>query len=196
MVMGEDGVYTIDGAPVYIQVSAANAYHLSGYSLAAYVDAYGEQYFDMTNWDALVAAADEIGLAPATEENVEYLRTVVTGNSAWGEDESYLPNYMTYDVVYADFAWENVGFLATGDYELVMITNAPIENPNYYVPYNLSSTYLVYEPMWEENKRFWDANGNEVTADSDAIATVTNTYCTTAETVSYTHLTLPTMAVV
>ena len=186
MVKGDDGVYTVDGAPVYIQVAAANAFHLGGNSLADYVNAYGDQYFDMTDWEALAAAADENGLAPANDENIQFLRTVVTGNSAWGEDDSYLPNYMTYDVVYGEYAWENVGFIATGDYELVMIVNAPIENPNYYVPYNLSSTYLVYEPMWEENKRFWDANGNEVTADSENIATITNTYCTTAEnTISY-----------
>ena len=186
MVKGDDGVYTVNGAPVYIQVAAANAFHLGGNSLADYVGAYGDQYFDMTNWEALVAAADENGLAPANDENIEYLRTTVTGNSAWGEDDSYLPNYMTYQVVYAETSFDEVGFFATGDYELVMITNAPIENPNYYVPYNLSSTYLVYEPMWEACKRFWDANGNEVAADAENIASITNTYCTAAEnTISY-----------
>ena len=183
LVKAEDGTYTTaEGYPVFIQVAAPNAFHLGGDSLADYVGAYADQYFDMTNWDALLAAADENGLVAATDETIEWLRTTVTGNSAWGEDDSYLPNYMIYNMVYADYAWEDVGFLKTGEYELVMIAVNPIENPNYYVPYNLSSTYLVYEPMWEACKRYWDANGNEVTADSDAIATITTNYGTSLET--------------
>ena len=88
--------------------------------------------------------------------------------------------------VYGECSWDNVGIIKTGDYELVFIATTEIENPNYYVPYNLSSTYLVYEPLWESSKSFFDADGNTVTADSDKIANITTVYGTSKDTtISY-----------
>ena len=197
------GDFQIVGAKEYVY-QGQTAYNVIGSSVADFVAAGGNEadlFVDMSFWG--VSSPDGSGYASITDDTMvrdpavedetadeafvsgKYLYETYLKDGA--PYASYGADYLCTKVAYEDnYAWENVGFLATGDYELVMIVNAPIENSNYYVPYNLSSTYLVYEPMWEENKRFWDANGNEVTADSENIATITNTYCTTAEnTISY-----------
>ena len=186
LTLGEDGNYlTPGGEPIYVAVNYALDY-FSGQTLQYYVEGNGADYFDLTNWEALVACADENGLAPLNDETYGYLLTTITGNAAWGEDESYLPNYMVYEQTYGAMDFSEVGIIKTGEYELVMITEIPTENPNYYVPYNLSGSYLVYEPLWESCKSYFDANGNTVSADSENIANVTTTYGTSLETsVSY-----------
>ncbi len=182
LVKNDDGTYsTPNGEPVYIGLNIALDW-CSGSTLKDYVDDYGADYFDVTNWETLVGMMDENGLIPLTDENLALFLPVTTGNPNWGETEADIPNYLVYAETYGEYSWDGVGILKTGDYELVMISTLPIENPNYYVPYNLSSTYLVYEPMWEECKSYFDANGNKVAADSDAVASITTNYCTSAET--------------
>lgn len=97
--------------------------------------------------------------------------------------EGYAATYLCTKVSYEDnYSWDNVGFLKTGEYELTMIVTTPMENPNYYVPYNLSSAYLVYQPLWESCKTWWDANNNKVEAGSDKTVLVTTNYCTNKDT--------------
>lgn len=82
--------------------------------------------------------------------------------------------------------FDQVGILKTGDYELVFVTENPIESPDYYVPYNLSTTYLVYEPLWESCKTYFNSSGQTVGADSGDIASITTNYCTSLQTsISY-----------
>jgi hypothetical protein len=48
------------------------------------------------------------------------------------------------------------------------------------------STYLVYEPLWESCKTFFDAKGNTVSRESADIASVTTNYATDlATSISY-----------
>ena len=186
MTKGDDGNYYYEGNAVRIPVTAANSYYFGSYSLATYINAYGEQYFSLTYWDQLVAATGDDGYAPLNDDTYAWLLDVISGNPAWNEDETYMGCYYSMQVAYADYAWEDVGFIKTGEYELVMIVTAPIENPNYYVPYNLSSTYLVYEPMWEACKTWWDENNNQVEPGSENAVLVTTNYCTDKETtISY-----------
>ena len=185
LVLGADGVYTTpEGEPVYVAVDSADGFsHMDGNTLKFYVEYYGDSYFDLTNWDALVAAMDETGKAPLTEDTLAYLTSTICGNAAWGEtDGSTLPAYCTFTRTYAAMDFSEVGIIKTGEYEIVLISTLPIENPNYYVPYNLSGTYLVYESLWESCKSYWDADGNQVTADADNIASITTNYCTNVET--------------
>lgn len=169
LVKNEDGTYsTPNGNPVYIALNVPLAW-CSGNTLKDYVEAYGDTYFDLTNWETLVGMMDENGVIPLTDENLELFKPVTTGNPAWGETDADLINYLAEGFTYPEANWDNVGILKTGDYELVMITVNPIESPNYYVPYNLSSSYLVYEPLYEELKTFTDG-------------AFTTTYGTSAET--------------
>lgn len=182
LVLAEDGTYTTPaGGKVYIAVGYPIDW-CGGNSLADYVGAYGDQYFGMDTWADLAALADDNGLVPLTDANLALLTPVTTTNPAWGETEAELPNYLVYEETYADYAWEDVGIIKTGEYELVFVSTLPIENANYYVPYNLSSCYLVYEPLWESCKSYYDSNNNKVAADSANVNTITTNYCTSAET--------------
>ena len=90
------------------------------------------------------------------------------------------------EYLYGDCGWEDVGILKTGQYSLVLITTAPVTDPEFYVPYNLTSTYLVYRPLWEACKTYFDKNGRQVGADSPDIASVSTNYCTSLDTsISY-----------
>lgn len=83
-------------------------------------------------------------------------------------------------------SWENVGILASGEYELVLITERTVEQPEFYVPYYLQSSYLVYEPLWESCKQFYDAQGNPLTSDGAQAVHITTSYGTSPETsISY-----------
>lgn len=90
------------------------------------------------------------------------------------------------EYLYGQCAWEDVGILKTGEYELVLITTAPIADPAFYVPYNLTSTFLVYEPLWEACKTGFDKNGKPVSAHSPEAVTVSTNYATSVDTsISY-----------
>ena len=177
LTLNSDNVYcTPEGAEVYITLYDALAW-CGGYSLYDYSD-----YFDPDTWAALEAAADENGYVPCTKENYDLLYSF-TGGDDWGnESEEDLVNYMCAYRTYDSYSWDGVGILKTGDYEIVLITVNPIEDPSYYVPYNLSGTYLVEESLWESCKTYFDSNGDVTTKDSEDIASITTTYGTSVET--------------
>lgn len=82
--------------------------------------------------------------------------------------------------------WSAVGILKDGQYGLVFITASPMVNPDFSVPYALQKTFLVYAPMWEQCKTYYNASGAKVSADSAGIASITCTYSTsTASSMSY-----------
>lgn len=86
------------------------------------------------------------------------------------------------DYLYGKTAWENVGILKTGEYSIVFITTTAVADPDFYVPYYLTSTYLVYEPLWEKCKTYFDSDGKVVSADSGKVASVTTNYSTSLST--------------
>ncbi|MBO6159695.1 MAG: hypothetical protein J6P72_10625 [Firmicutes bacterium] len=66
--------------------------------------------------------------------------------------EDYAADYLgTVEGYPADASFDSVGILKTGDYELTFIFQAPISDPDYYVPYYLPM-YLVKEDMYEALK--------------------------------------------
>ncbi len=182
IVKGDDGVYTTaDGTTIYITVTTASSW-CGGNSLADYYNAYGEAYFGVDTWDALNALADARGYIPVTDESLDLLAGVTTTNSAWGETRDDMHNYMVYEVTYPVVSWDEVGLFKTGDYEIVIVLAKPVAEAEFYMPYNLSSTWLVKEDVYEANKTWFDAAGNIVEAGSPDAASVTNTYCTSVET--------------
>ena len=176
-VKGNDGVYTTpDGAKLYIGLKTAYAW-MQGHSLTEY-----KAYFPAGVYEALEAKADAEGYIPATDETLAKLHEF-TGIDDWGnEPEDQLIYYLSYQKQNAETKWEDVGFFKTGDYEIVMVTINPTSDPNYFVPYNLSSSYLVKKDLWESCKKYFDENKREVAKDSPNIATITTTYGTSVET--------------
>ena len=188
LVKGNDGVYTYKGGKVQIAIGVALDW-LSGYSLKDYVDAYGESMFDVEAFNALVALdTDADGYVAVTDDTIGYLQSVITASNDWGETDADWVNYVYVDVTYADCAWNEVGVLKTGEYEIVIILATEMVQPEFYMPYNLSSNWIVKQDKYEANKKYFDKDGKEITDASKyaEAASVTNTYCTTlASNVSY-----------
>ena len=104
LVVGDDGYYrTPNGQLVYIAVDndadMGLFTWLYGNTLADYVEAYGEEYFDMSKWDALLALMDKDGYVKLDKTSYGYLKTTVMGNPKWADTEADLPNYLMYDRV-------------------------------------------------------------------------------------------------
>lgn len=168
LVKGEDGVYTTtEGGTVYVAVNYPIDYFDGANSLGDYVSAYGDAYFDVSRWEELVALANEEGLAPLTDDTYEMLKVTITGNPAWSEDESYLPNYMVYDKTYPVVDWSEVGFQALSDTELLLVIDKPLSG--FYLHYALTSSYLVNIELYDSCISYVDG-------------VYTNTYGTSAET--------------
>lgn len=164
---GEDGVYTTpQGETAYIALDVKMSW-LQGQTLTDSVAAYGDAYFDLTDWDALVAKKGDNGCVPLTDETMGYLQTLITGNPAWGETAENIPGYLVYKYTNPDCTWDEVGMLAPSDHELVLILDKSLSG--FYLYYSLTSSWLVNIELY------------------DSLATVTdgvytNTYGTSVET--------------
>ena len=167
LVKAEDGTYTTpDGIPMYIGTNFAMTDWLGGNTLQYYVEGYGDSMFDVASFEALNAMANEEGLVAATDETIDLLTKVITFSADWGESADNIPDYLVYEVTYPEVAWENVGWFAKSDYELVFVMDAPLDG--FYLKYNLPSPLV--------NIEMYDACASVV----DGV--YTNTYCTSAET--------------
>ena len=100
---------------------------------------------------------------------------------------SYAPDYLYTKESIEPATWDEVGLKAGSDAEgeyIEIILEAPMAQAEFYLPYNLSSTWLVYKPMYEACKTYFDKDNNKIedpVANADKIASVTNDYCTTLE---------------
>ena len=167
LVKAEDGTYTTpDGIPMYIATGFALTDWLSGNTLQYYVEGYGDAMFDVESFNALAAMANEEGLVAVTDETIDLLTKVITFSADWGESADNIPDYLVYEVTYPEVAWENVGWFAKSDYELVFVMDAPLSG--FYLKYNLPAPLV--------NIEMYDACASVV----DGV--YTNTYCTSAET--------------
>ena len=167
---GDDGFYyTPEGAQVYIGLDFPLDW-TGGNTLKDYVDYYGDEYFDMSTWDELVALIDEDGVVAMTDATYALFLPVVTGNPAWGETEADAFNYFVIKTVYEDnYDFANVGLYKTGDYQITIVFGKSLAGFN--LLYNLSSNWLV-------NKTLYEANLSKI-GDTDAW---TSTYNTSVET--------------
>ena len=177
---GADGQYvSAEGNKMHIGVNFALDW-LNGYTLAMYVNAYGEEAFgNLDNFATLVAAADENGLVPLTDENLALLSSVTTSNPAWGESDADLPAYFVEEVSYADnFSFDNVGIKATGEYQITLVFDKSLAGFN--LLYNLAGNWIVHPETYENSWTF------KPVEEGSEEGVWTTTYCTSLETtVSY-----------
>ena len=94
LILVDGTYYTSAGCIVVIAVDAPLDYYLGGYTLKLYVDYYGTIYFSLTYWDQLLAAMNEDGYVVLTEQTLVWFLDLITGNPAWGEDETFLTYYI------------------------------------------------------------------------------------------------------
>lgn len=154
LVKGEDGVYynPTTGNKMYIGVDYNLAYFSGQNSLADYVGAYGDQYFSLTYWETLAEMANEDGVVALTDETYPMILDVITGNAAWGEDESYMHNYFVEGKYYEDnYDFSNVGIFKSGEYEITIVLEKSLTGFN--LLYNLTGNWIVYEDLYEAGKK-------------------------------------------
>lgn len=178
-VKGDDGVYTTpDGAKMYFGLKTGYDW-MDGNSFADYA---GAGYLPEGFFEKALEYADADGYVPVTDTTIAYLHSF-TGSDDWGnEAESDLAQYVSYQVTNKVTTWDEVGVFKTGDYEIVMVTINPTADPNYFVPYNLSSAYVVKPDLWESCKTYRNADKQEVSKDSPDVVSITTTYGTSVET--------------
>lgn len=168
LTIGEDGnYYTPEGDPVFWGVNFPLNDWLSGDCLLDYVEAYGEDYFDVSTWDELTALMNDDGLVPLNDETYALFAPVTTGNPNWGETEDDLPAYMVYVHTYPEMSWEDVGMFATTDTCFTIILDKPLDG--FYLLYSLTDNWLVNAELYDSCIEYVDG-------------VYTNTYGTSAET--------------
>ena len=86
------------------------------------------------------------------------------------------------EYLYGQAAWDQVGIVKEGEYALVFVTASAIADPEFYVPYYLMSTPLVYPPLWEACKTGFDQDGKQVDPVSPAAVTISTNYGTSLDT--------------
>ena len=170
LVAGEDGVYTTaEGGAVAFNMTAGIAW-LGGNSLADYVGAYGETYFDVAAYDELVALAGADGNIAVTDESIALLAKVITAVADWGETEENVGDYLMYAKTYEEATYDAVGCYKVDDYTIRYVCQ------NYYDYYyfltSMTSNWIVYEDLYEAGK---DTTGTLVTTDYGT--SVENTMC-------------------
>ncbi len=176
LVKGEDGVYTQpDGAPVYFALTEALDW-CGGNSVADYA---GAGYLNAEAFEALSAIADaETGRVAITDETIALWTTLIT-TEMWGEDESYLYNYLVFPYTYPEVKWEDVGMFVglaedgktENELEIVIVlekaldlveydeNDAVVVDENgdpvlsYKAAYNMASLPLVYQTLYEACKK-------------------------------------------
>ena len=164
-----------------------------------------EVYLDMDFWGC-VGALDAEGNAAekyiSINDDTMYRDTSVedeTAAEAWVSAKYLYDNYLAAGAPYEAYAsqylytasiaegatWDEVGLKKIDDYTIDLILERPVQEAAFYMPYNLSGTWLVYKPLYEACKTFYDADGKAVD-NEEAAATVNTDYCTTVEkSVSY-----------
>ena len=150
-----------NGALMYIGLDIALDW-TGGNTLKQYVDAYGDQYFDVTNWEALMALAVD-GAIPLTDENLALFLPVITGNPAWGETDADAPNYFCWGEAYPVVEYDNtVGCYKTGEYEITIVLEKALAG--FQLLYNLSSNWIVnidlYDACLTEDNGVWSSTYN------------------------------------
>ena len=105
--------------------------------------------------------------------------------------EGYAPDYLYVSQSLPKVNWDEVGIKAVGEYSLLIVVANPVEEAEFYMPYNLSSPWIVKKDLYESCQTWFNAAGEEVPAGSADAVSVTSTYCTeVAKSVSYGPYTL------
>jgi oligopeptide transport system substrate-binding protein len=149
LTLNEEGQYvTPEGYKVYWAVNYVLNEWLGGNTLKDYVEAYGDAYFGMDTWEALVAMVDDNGLVPATEETYALFAPITTTNANWGETEADLYAYLVYGIPMPECDYDStVGCYKVDDYTIRYVNESAIDY--YYFLTSCTSTWLVYGPYYE-----------------------------------------------
>ena len=146
--LNEAGVYcTPDEQPVDLALDYPLEFLLYGETLRFYVETYGENAFDMRSWNSLLHRMNKDGLAPLTKESYLLFEGLVTGNPNWGDDGESIPDYFICHAPAPSVSWDEVGILAHGDYELLLVLQEPLSG--FDLLYALTDCWLVKTDLYD-----------------------------------------------
>ncbi|MCH5286364.1 MAG: hypothetical protein J1E43_03000 [Christensenellaceae bacterium] len=184
--------YLYSGATVYDLITDT-AENLIAAGTDVYVDIWGFWGMEGTTDDEgnpcphYVLTTDEVMYRDPAVEDPEGDEAYVSGKylfenyfAAGQVYEAYQSSYMYTATVADETTWDEVGLKKIDEYTIDLILVNPMEEASFYLPYNLSSNWLVYQPLYEECKSFFDADGKQVATEEEA-ATVTTDYCRSLE---------------
>ncbi len=112
-----------------------------------WVYSFGDDLYSDDEPEDKVVATDKTLAELYADYKAEVLRqgwTDEAGIDEWVLDELYVQ--YTFPVL----DWENVGLIKTGEYEITLVLAKPITD--FYLKYNLSSNWIVYEDLYEAGK--------------------------------------------
>lgn len=138
-VADEDMVFSFTKSVAFFGATA-ESYYNSGYD-ANFVDADGNDLF---------AKYSEQDYYELTDEAKADLLTI---SAAFGDTnpEAYKEWSFTNDGVSEEVSFDTVGLIKSGEYELTLVLANPITD--FYLHYALTSNWLVYEDLYEANKK-------------------------------------------
>ncbi len=153
LVKGEDGVYTLpEGGPVKFGLKDPNN-QCGGKTVTDYAD-----YMEPEAFAALEALADADGRVDITDDTIALIVKMIDTPDWGNEPPENVPLYMVYEVTYPEMSFEDVGFYAPSDYELVVCMDSPIKclkedgSLSYVAAYNFASMPLVKQDLYESCK--------------------------------------------
>lgn len=168
LVKGEDGVYTTaeGGAIKFGLTDALN--QCGGKSVTDYAD-----YLDADAFASLQGLADENGHVDITDDTIALVAKLIDTDD-WGhEPAENVPLYMVSEVTYGEMSFDDVGYYAASQYELVVCLDAPIKclkedgSLSYEAAYSFNSMPLVKQDLYESCKQepqagseLWTTNYN------------------------------------
>lgn len=173
--------YKYNGADVYINYKGALDY-LNGYSLDDYVTAYGSAFFDLDAYHLLTELdTDMDGTVLLDGRSLGYLVDVITETEYFGESAESAAAYLVYDYTYPRIDFSEVGAVADGKYELVIIFDSPISGAQFNLPYALSHIRLIHKETYEASTVYFNAEGELVPRRSADAVAMESAYCRSAE---------------
>jgi len=197
-----DGQFSIVNAKNYLY-AGKTTYALITDSAENLIAAGTDVYLDMGFWGIVGAPDAEGNAAPQyvliTDETLYRDAAVEEGQDEdWVSAKYLFDNYLAEGAPYQAYqteylytasiakevTWDDVGLKKIDDYTIDFILEAPVPQPAFYVPYNLSGNFLVEKDVYEACKTFYK-DGAEVATEEEADDVKTN-YCRSLETtVSY-----------
>ena len=151
----KDGVYVqkSNGLGVKIVLDRSLTY-LGGNSLYDYVDAYGDEYFDVEVFEQLLEASDDDGDLELTPANLDLFKSFLDKSVPWGEDGSLWVVYAYAEQTFPAFSFDKVGLEKVDNLTFNYVMATPIDESQAMVSF--SSTWLVHPAVYDQHK---DATG-------------------------------------
>jgi len=134
---------------MFVSLTAANAFFGSSLSDAYANASYTARFTadDVDHYAALEALLGEEEFVAVNDEILTHVKAIANiFGSGYDEEFTELLFYDTGEL-YSETAWEDVGLIKTGDFQLTYITQNPITM--FYFLSNATTTWLVYEDLYE-----------------------------------------------